>query len=121
MIFMSDLRTSRGLMARVTDQETIGRRVRAARRVAGLRQHDLAAACHVTRNAVTNWETGTKRLGLSQAASLLPLLRVTLDWLYLGDDAALPWVQREALAAEMARDDGTGGPVDDATFSREAA
>lgn len=121
MISMSDLRTSRGLMARVTDQEAIGRRVKAARRVAGLRQHELAAACHVTRNAVTNWETGTKRLGLSQAASLLPLLRVTLDWLYLGDDAALPWVQREALAAEMARDDGTGGPVDDATFSREAA
>ncbi len=101
---MGELRTKKALMDRVTDQAAIGRRVRAARRVAGLRQRDLAQVCSTTPNAVTNWEAGTRRLGISQAAMLLPILRVTLDWLYLGDDRGLDWEKREALAAALAED-----------------
>jgi transcriptional regulator with XRE-family HTH domain len=112
IVSMSELRTRRVLMDRVTDQAAIGRRVRAARRAAGLRQRDLAAICATTPNAVTNWEAGTRRLGISQAAMLLPILRVTLDWLYLGDDRGLDWEKREALAAALAEEPEPGAAPD---------
>lgn len=121
IVTVSELRTRRALMDRVTDQAAIGRRVRAARRVAGLKQRDLAAVCATTPNAVTNWEAGTRRLGISQAAMLLPILRVTLDWLYLGDDRGLDWEKREALAAALADTPEPGAGDDGPILARAAA
>jgi transcriptional regulator with XRE-family HTH domain len=100
---MFEIRTRQLMAAKVTDQEAIGRRLRAARRVVKLRQKDLADICGTTPSAVVNWETGTRRLGLSHAAMLLPRLGVTLDWLYLADDRGLSWEQREELAAALAK------------------
>jgi hypothetical protein len=39
---MFEIRTRQAMTAKVTDQDAIGRRLRAARRVAKLRQKDLA-------------------------------------------------------------------------------
>jgi transcriptional regulator with XRE-family HTH domain len=92
------LKTGRALGEAAQDLPAIGRRLQAARRLVGLRQRDLAAACLVTPNAVTNWEAGTRRPKVSELARLLPMLGVDLDWLYLGDDRGLNWEKREALA-----------------------
>jgi transcriptional regulator with XRE-family HTH domain len=109
---MFEIRTRQAMTAKVTDQEAIGRRLRAARRVAKLRQKDLAEICGTVPSAAVNWERGTRRLGLSHAAMLLPRLGVTLDWLYLADDRCLSWEQREALAAALAEDAArTGGDI----------
>lgn len=48
----------------------LGERIRQLRRERGLTQAQLAAALNVTKNAVTNWESGASRPDLS----LLPLL-----------------------------------------------
>ena len=100
---MFEIRTRQAMTAKVTDQDAIGRRLRAARRVAKLRQKDLAEICATTSSAVVHWESGARRLGLSHAAMLLPRLGVTLDWLYLADDRGLSWEQREELAAALAQ------------------
>jgi transcriptional regulator with XRE-family HTH domain len=95
---MGDLKTGRALGEAAQDLPAIGRRLHVARRLAGLRQRDIAALAGVSETAPTNWEAGTRRPKVSEVARLLPVLGIDLDWLYLGDDRGLTWEKREALA-----------------------
>lgn len=92
------LKTGRALGEAAQDLKAIGKRLQAARRLVGLRQRDIANIAGVSDFAPTNWEAGIRRPKVSEVARLLPVLGVDLDWLYLGDDRALTWEKREALA-----------------------
>ncbi len=58
----------------MTDELTVGTRIRALRRARGLTQDELAAACDVSRSAVAQWETdrsGQLRGNISRIADAL--------------------------------------------------
>jgi transcriptional regulator with XRE-family HTH domain len=101
---MRELMTGSALWRAASDLSAIGQRLAAARKVAGLRQLDIAEIAGVSPNAVTNWEAGTRRMKVTEAARLLPILGIDLNWLYLGDDRFLRWDQREALAAALSHE-----------------
>lgn len=114
---MGELKTGRALSDAAQDLPAIGRRLQAARRLAGLRQRDIASIAGVSEFAPTNWEAGTRRPKVSEVARLLPVLGVDLDWLYLGDDRGLTWEKREALAQFMAENRAP----DDAALAKVAS
>ena len=72
----------------------IGERIRSGRLAAGLTQAQLAAALSVTKNAVTNWESGSARPDLSLIAPLCRLLGISADAL-LGCRAAAVQLSRK--------------------------
>lgn len=98
---MTAIRTGRDLAKRAADLEAIGRRLLAARTVAGLRAKDLAAAAGLQANTISMWENAARRPSIDQLAQALPILRVTLDWVYFGDDRGLDWKLREEIAAAL--------------------
>ena len=88
---METIRPGRRLARAAADVESIARRLVAARLAAGMRPIDLAEASGVARNTIANWETGAKRPSVDQIAFVLPILRITLDYVFFGDTGALPW------------------------------
>lgn len=102
IITMSEIRTGRTLADAAQDAAAIGRRLKAARLAAGLRQHDIANIAGVGQSSAANWETGTRRPKVSEIARLIPVLHITLDWLYLGDDRSLRWDKRDELQKILA-------------------
>jgi len=115
LLHMPPSQTGRALVRRAHDVPAIARRLRLARIARGLRSARAAEMAGITRNALSNWETGRQRPSLDQVILLLPVLGVTLDYLYLGDDRGLTWEVREAIAtagaaADPADDDGSPEP-----------
>jgi transcriptional regulator with XRE-family HTH domain len=102
VVCMENLRAGRRLADAAADHESIGRRLIAARQAAGMQAIELAAASGVAPNAISNWESGSRRPSVDQLALVLPILRVTSDWVYFGNDAALDWRVREAVQREEA-------------------
>jgi transcriptional regulator with XRE-family HTH domain len=102
IITMSEIRNGRSLADAAQDTAAIGRRLKAARMAAGLRQSDLANIAGVGQSSTANWEAGTRRPKVSEIARLIPVLHITLDWLYLGDDRSLRWDKREEIEKILA-------------------
>ena len=98
IIPMSEIRTGRQLACASHDLRRIGRRLEAARRAAGFGLTELASRVGLGHNTLSQWENGTRRPSIDQLVLLLPALRLTLDFVYLGDDRALDWATREAIA-----------------------
>lgn len=67
-------------------------RIRVAREQSGLRQEDIASACGISRNAVTQWESANPdRRTVPTPTNLKILAKLTgrtLDWFLEGDVAA---------------------------------
>ena len=74
-------------MATKMADTALGARIRAMRGKAGLTQAQVARALSVTKNAVTNWETGVSRPDLSLVVPLSRILNTSADALLGG---ALP-------------------------------
>ena len=102
ILTMSEIKTGRTLADAAQDAAAIGRRLKAARLAAGLRQHDIANIAGVGQSSAANWETGTRRPKVSEVARLIPVLHITLDWLYLGDDRNLRWDKRDEIQKILA-------------------
>jgi transcriptional regulator with XRE-family HTH domain len=66
----------------------IGRRIRHARKLAGLRVVELAAALGIGTRTVYRWETGTHRASLESLEQVADFLRVSRAWLITGDGEA---------------------------------
>lgn len=98
---METIRPGRRLARAAADVDGIARRLVAARLAAGLRPVELAAASGVGRNTIGNWESGIKRPSVDQLAYVLPVLKVTLDYVFFGDDTALPWDVRARIEAQI--------------------
>lgn len=115
IIPMEPARTGRLLAQKASDLGAIARRVVAARLAIGMRHTDLVQVSGVTSPQLANWEGGKTRPRIDQLALVLPILGVTSDWVYFGDDRGLTWEKREALAKAL---DGLPQPSDDATEDR---
>ena len=102
LVFMAEIRTGRALASATLDLQAIGRRLTAAREARKLSLTEAAARAGLNHNTVSQWETGVRRPSLEQLALMLPVLRVTLDFVYLGDDRSLDWEAREAIATQLA-------------------
>lgn len=101
VICMEKLRAGRQLAQAAADHEGIGRRLIAARQAAGLQAVELAEAAGVAQNALSNWENGSRRPSIDQLAYLLPILKVSSDWIYFGNDTGLDWRVKEAIQREL--------------------
>jgi transcriptional regulator with XRE-family HTH domain len=68
----------------------VGRRLAAARAAAGLSQVDFARRLRVPVANLSNWENGWAMVPPLYATKIFMLLRVTSDYLYLGNPSGLP-------------------------------
>jgi transcriptional regulator with XRE-family HTH domain len=66
--------------------QTIGTRIRAARRVRGLTQDELADKVGVSRSAVAQWETGRTGQVTGNLSRIAAILEVNVEYLMSGDD-----------------------------------
>lgn len=67
----------------------ISEQLREARKQSDLTQADVAAAIHVSRQTVSNWETGKSYPDIMSVVALSDLYGVSLDVLLKGDDALM--------------------------------
>lgn len=70
--------------------ETIGQRIKSARKQAKFTQGDVAKRLGIGRVAVTNWETGATEPARERIADLAEMLGVPVDWLLTGRGADVP-------------------------------
>ena len=89
----------------------VGARLRAVRKMLGLKQDAVADLCGVARAQVSQWERGAQRVPFAASIALKSFSGVTLDFFYAGDFSSLPPNLREPLRqhlAEAMRDLGLG-------------
>ncbi len=68
----------------------IGRRVTALREAMGFSPASFARHTRLSPQALSNYETGTRRISLDKAVLVCESTGSTLDWLYFGDPSGLP-------------------------------
>lgn len=81
---------------------TLGNRIAALRKAAGLSQEALAAKLGVSRQAIGKWEADASLPGLDNLHQLAKALGVSIDALLTGKEAAEPPVPSEDTATEQA-------------------
>ena len=81
---------------------TLGNRIAALRKAAGLSQEALAAKLGVSRQAIGKWEADASLPGLDNLHQLAQALGVSIDALLTGKEAAEPPVPSEDTATEQA-------------------
>ena len=64
----------------------IGERLQQLRKEKGISQEKLAEQLHVTRQAVSKWETGQSYPDLDNLGALSKLYGVTADYILYGED-----------------------------------
>jgi transcriptional regulator with XRE-family HTH domain len=99
IVCMNAILTGRQLEKAAQDLEAVGRRLIAARLAAGLTPTELAKRAGLTTSTLANWESGANRPRVDQLGRVLPILRVTSDFVFYGLDHHLSWDVREAIAA----------------------
>ncbi|WP_206934177.1 helix-turn-helix domain-containing protein [Roseococcus thiosulfatophilus] len=98
ILAMDPSRTGRAMARRASDLKAIGWRLVLARTAAGLASGELAARGGIEANTYSNWEGGTNRPRVDQVAQVLPLLSITLDYVFLGDETGMTYEARERIA-----------------------
>lgn len=69
----------------LTKEATIGGRIRAVRRKAGLTQEDFARALGYSKRSLISWETGSADPPIAILPSLRRHYSIDLEWLVMGD------------------------------------
>lgn len=72
-------------------QQAVGDRLRKTRTVMGLTQRAMCKSIGVSPSRWNNWEQGKRPLDLEAAVALCERHELTLDWLYRGVSAGLPY------------------------------
>lgn len=72
------------------------------RSLEGLGQAEYGALIGATKSRYSNWESGASRLSLDGALALRDVHGLSLDFLYMGDDEALPMTLRKAWRSKPA-------------------
>ena len=70
--------------------EAIAARLLATREALGLNQRQLCKIADIATNTYNQWENAKGRPDLDGAFKLCDAFRLTLDWVYSGDDSGLP-------------------------------
>lgn len=90
---------------RAEDNLEIGRRLRYLRESQGLAQATIAERINVARTRWNNWEVGVGRIPVDAAAQLVQIYGVTLDWIYLGREAGMPYDLMRKIRGISDKDD----------------
>lgn len=72
--------------------EEIGKRLRWTRKALDFKQVEICRDLgdESLAQAWNNWEKGRDRISVENATMLVHKYRITLDWIYLGDDSGIP-------------------------------
>lgn len=76
---------------------TLGQRIRAARRDAGMSQGQLAAALNTTQSAISLYEAGQRSVGIDMLLNVARILNRPLHY-FLGDDGDMLYVRDSDIA-----------------------
>lgn len=98
IISMDEVRSGRALARRVVDLPAIARRLVATRLARGLSASELGGRSGIAKNTISMWEHARNRPSLDQVALIVPVLNVSLDWIYFGDDTGMDWELRNRIA-----------------------
>jgi transcriptional regulator with XRE-family HTH domain len=79
--------------------KTIGERLRLTREALGLSQADFARQASVSPSAYNQYEKGKMRPAIDQAVKIRDAHKLTLDWIYLGDNSGLRASLADAIKA----------------------
>jgi len=71
--------------------EAIARRLERTRMALDLSQSEFAEGAGLARNTYNQWEKGKGRPQLDGAIALCNAYQLTLDWIYFGETAGLPY------------------------------
>lgn len=77
-----------------------GQRLKTARLALGLSSKEVYETINVQANTYSQWENGKSMVDVAAAARLKEAFGITLDWIYAGDPAGLPF----AIASKVLRD-----------------
>lgn len=69
----------------------IAERLHKTRKALGLNQTELCRLSGIAKNTYNQWEKGHGRPELDKAMMLCDAFDLTLDWIYLGNPAGLPY------------------------------
>ncbi|MFN0023487.1 MAG: helix-turn-helix domain-containing protein [Parvularculaceae bacterium] len=86
----------------LSEPQSMGERIRHARKESGLNQSDLAARVGVSQPAVANWESGIHDPRRLMLAKIAEALKVSTDWL-AGGSRSLEEADKHAAAAYLRR------------------
>ncbi len=75
----------------------IAARVRWHRSLTGLNQQAYATKVGIKRSQLSNWESGIQRISVDGALLLREMYGLSLDFIYAGNDDALPMTLRQAF------------------------
>ena len=70
--------------------KSVGKRLVLTRRALDQGQAELARYLKISPQRLNNYERGLRPLDLDLAINMVKRWRLTLDWLYLGDESSLP-------------------------------
>lgn len=107
VVSMQDLRTGRALRERAR-ADHVSRRFRTALKFVGLTQADICRLFDLNSSQVSQWASGVRRPKLDTLLLILPTLKVTLQYIYIGDDTGLDYdtrIQLARLERDEAEDD----------------
>jgi transcriptional regulator with XRE-family HTH domain len=80
--------------------EAIGQRLKAFREITGLSQKEFAARAGILDTTYNQYERGVSQPKIEYAYALCDTYGLTLDWIYSGDPAGLPYRIANDLAKE---------------------
>lgn len=75
----------------------IGERLRLTREALGLTQAEFARKSKVAASAYNQYEKGKMRPAVDQAIKIRDTYKLTLDWIYLGDNSGLTAALSDAI------------------------
>lgn len=81
----------------VGSPEAIGRRLKATRDALGLKAVEFCRQAGIPQNTYSQYENGKGRPSLDFALKICKTFNVTLDWIYLGNSAAVPHALATAI------------------------
>ncbi len=80
---------------------TLGNRIRAARRDAGMSQGQLATALNTTQSAISLYEAGQRSVGIDMLLNVARILNRPLHY-FLGEDGDMLYVKDSDIASLIA-------------------
>lgn len=90
-------------------KEEAGRRIKAARKAAGLRLEDVFAEIpEISVSRLSNWEQGINMIGVEEAKKLAPLLKVSAGHILTIDDDVTNDPREQALVNHYRNSDERG-------------
>lgn len=83
-------------------RQEIGRRLRATRKALGANQTEMAEMVGVTKQAWGQYEAGNRRPDLTPMLAFSDRFNISLDWIYKGNPAQLPYTLTNQIAEILA-------------------